>query len=94
MTIVGITLTFFSVLLAGGALFYQKRDHVNGYGSTMGGEMTTGAMWLLVAILAGVGIGMILNMFWGGVATFIAIYAASFGIRRVFESMMMRKKKT
>jgi len=91
MTNTGIILISFSAFCACWALFFQKRDHVKGYGSTMGGEMTVAAIWSLVAVLAGIGAGMILKWFWG-VVTFVVIYVLSYGIRSVFESMMVRTR--
>ncbi len=86
-----IIIVVLSTLCACGALLYQKYDHVKGYGSTTGGQMATAAIWLLVAILAGIGFGMILKNFWIGVAAFVVIYIASYVIRRVFESLMIKK---
>ncbi|MFH1723195.1 MAG: hypothetical protein ABII00_01095 [Elusimicrobiota bacterium] len=59
------------------------------YGSTMGGQMTAGAIRSLAAALAGVGAGLILKWYWG-VAVFAGIYALSFAIRAVVESSLAR----
>jgi len=88
MTTAGVILVLLSVLCAGVALLYQRSDHVKGYGSTMGGEMTAGAIWSLAAILAGTGTGILSAWYWG-IATFLAVYAASFKIRGVLESTLM-----
>lgn len=37
------------------AVAYQRRDIVRGHGGTMGGEMTTGILWLAAALLMAIG---------------------------------------
>ena len=92
MTYLGAILVVLSVLCVGCAILYQKSDHVENYGSTMGGEMTSGAIWFLVATLAGLGNGILFKWYWG-IATFLGIYVLSFKVRGLVESMLLRIRK-
>ncbi len=87
MMILGTILTVLSAICAGWAILYQKSDHSRDYGSTMGGEMTTAAIWSLVALTAGIGIGILSEWFWG-LAVFVGIYVGSFGLRAALASLM------
>lgn len=89
MTYLWAILIILSALCAGCAILYQRSDHVTGYGSTMGGEMTAGLLWSLSAVIGGIGTGMILKWYWG-IAVFLAVYLLGFKIRRLVESILLR----
>lgn len=80
MNILAIICFTVAVLLMIVAVIYQRRDMLPNYGSTMGGEMTAGALWLLVSLLAACGslafIHWILSFL-----LFLGLFALSFLIR-------------
>ena len=88
MDIIGITLTALASLSAIGAVLYQWIDHKKDYGSTMGGRMTSGAIWSIAALLGGVGVGMLMTWYWG-LAAFALIYVTSFAIRGAIERALL-----
>ena len=49
--------------------------------------MTAAAIWSLVALLAGVGVGILSEWFWG-VAIFVGVYVGSFAVRAAVESLL------
>lgn len=89
MVSIGIVLSMVAAVFALGALVYQVWDHVKGYGSTMGGQMTAGAIWALVAVLGGAGTGLIFPWYWG-IGAFVFLLALSYGIRAVLEKVLLR----
>lgn len=89
MISIGIVLSAVATVSALGALLYQVKDHVKGSGSTMGGQMTAGASWVLVAVLGGAGVAMIFKWYWG-IGAFVFIFALSYGIRTIVERVLIR----
>jgi hypothetical protein len=69
-----------AALLAVNALIYQWRDKRPDYGGTMGGEMTTGLMWLASAVLGALGSADYAGWLMA-VIIFVLIMAMSYAIR-------------
>jgi len=92
MNILGLILLGLSVLTMVGALVYQTIDHKKGYGSTMGGEMTSGAIWSLASFLCGIGVGLVYKWYWG-ISAFVIVYVLSYGIRNCTERIISSFEK-
>jgi hypothetical protein len=55
----------------------------------MGGQMTTGSIWLVNSVLAGLGVGSI-HSWLIGITAFIVLFILSFGIRAIIEMVLTR----
>lgn len=86
MTLLAIVCLAASGLMIGYALYYQRRDMVPGYGGTMGGEMTVGLIWLLAALLFGLGVAAFVPWYLA-ILSCLALVALSFVARRLVASV-------
>ncbi len=69
-----------AILLMMIAIIHQRRDIVPGYGGTMGGEMTSGVIWLLASFVAAG--GALAMMHWVfALLQFLGLWALSFLVR-------------
>ncbi len=91
MSITAIICTLLSAGFITGAIIYQRRDHVQGYGSTMGGQMVSSFLWLLASVSAGIAAGMELGWYWG-IAGGIILFIGGFAVRNRLESISSRKQ--
>jgi hypothetical protein len=71
------------------AVIYQAHDYRKDFGPSMGGQMTTGSIWLVNSVLAGLGVGLIHS--WPlGISAFVLLFILSFGIRAIIEMLLTR----
>ncbi|PLY15917.1 MAG: hypothetical protein C0631_05015 [Sedimenticola sp.] len=70
----------FALLLFVAAILYQRHDMVPKYGGTMGGEMTTGVMWVGVSLFSALGSLAYFHWFFAGLV-FLLVFMLSFLIR-------------
>jgi len=62
------------------AIIYQRRDIVPNYGGTMGGEMTTGFVWVIASLLSAAG-SVALIPWYFSMLVFFLVFALSFLVR-------------
>lgn len=70
----------FALLASLLAIFYQRRDMRPGTGGTMGGEMTAGLVWVVAALLWGLG-SLAWVPWYLAMGVFVAAMALSFLVR-------------
>jgi hypothetical protein len=74
-----LAIAFFviALLLMAAAIRYQRREMVPGYGGTMGGEMTTGVIWLGASLFSALGALAFVHWLFAGLI-FIGVFLLSF----------------
>lgn len=73
------------------AIYYQRKDMVPGYGATMGGDMTTGVIWLFASVLFGFGSNAFAPWYFS-LLVGIAMLMLSFIIRRLVGKIPKRDR--
>lgn len=79
LAITCFVLAFFVMVFA---VFYQRRDLHPSYGSTMGGQMTSGVIWILAALLCAIGASMMIPWYFS-IPVFFVVLALSFLVRTI-----------
>lgn len=71
------------------AVVYQRSDMTPNHASTMGGQMTAGAIWSLVSLLCAAG-SLAFVRWYFSVIIFVAVYALSFLARVLVDRIPKR----
>lgn len=86
LAITSFALAFFVMLFA---VFYQRRDLHPKYGNTMGGQMTTGVIWILASLLCAAGASLLIPWYFS-IPVFFLVFAFSFPVRTIVERIPKR----
>lgn len=90
MGLIGAILLGAVPLLASFALVYQLRDLIARPGGTMGAEMTAGVIWMLAALLGGIGSFVLFDGL-AAALTVVGVLALSYLVRTGLPKILLRR---
>jgi hypothetical protein len=71
--------------------WFLFKDFLPGYGSTMGGQMLTGAIWTLSSLLASIGLWLCLPLPWYGIPiSFVVLWFIRWPYDGILEKAYLR----